>query len=50
MEKDLQKNLNTKILTQLEELTGKTVSTAERNIILHGQEEVDLVLSKNTLF
>lgn len=45
MEKRFTENLNTKILTQLEELTGKTVSAAERNIILHGPEEVDLVHS-----
>ncbi len=45
MEKRFTENLNTHILTQMEELTGKKVSDAERNFILHGPEEVDLVHS-----
>ncbi|MDP3392604.1 Glu/Leu/Phe/Val dehydrogenase [Sediminibacterium sp.] len=45
MEKRFTENLNTHILTQMEELTGKKVSDVERNFILHGPEEVDLVHS-----
>ena len=45
MEKRFTENLNTHILTQMEELTGKKVSDSERNFILHGPEEVDLVHS-----
>ncbi len=45
MEKRFTENLNTHILGQIEELTGKTVSNAERTFIMHGPEEVDLVHS-----
>ncbi len=45
MEKRFTENLNTHILGQIEELTGKTVSNAERKFIMHGPEEVDLVHS-----
>jgi glutamate dehydrogenase (NAD(P)+) len=45
MEKRFTENLNTHILSQIEELTGKTVSAAERGFIMHGPEEVDLVHS-----
>jgi len=45
MEKRFTENLNSHILGQIEELSGKTVSTAERNFIMHGPEEVDLVHS-----
>ena len=38
-------NLNTHILSQIEELTGKSVSATERSFIMHGPEEVDLVHS-----
>ncbi len=45
MEKRFTENLNTHILAQIEELTDKKVSDAEREFILHGPEEVDLVHS-----
>lgn len=45
MEKRFTENMNSHILSQIEELSGKKVSTAERNFILHGAEEQDLVHS-----
>lgn len=45
MEKRFTENLNTHILNQIEDLTGKTVSDVERKFIKHGPEEVDLVHS-----
>jgi glutamate dehydrogenase (NAD(P)+) len=45
MEKRFTENLNTHILAQIEGLTGKEVSDAERKFIMHGPEEVDLVHS-----
>jgi glutamate dehydrogenase (NAD(P)+) len=45
MEKRFTENLNTHILSQIEELTGKSVSATERSFIMHGPEEVDLVHS-----
>ena len=45
MEKRFTENLNTHILSQMEELSGKQVSQAERTFIMHGPEEVDLVHS-----
>ena len=45
MEKRFTENLNTRILGQIEHLTGKTVSGEERLFIMHGPEEVDLVHS-----
>ena len=45
MEKRFTENLNTNIIVQVEELTGKNVSDTARKIILHGPEEVDLVHS-----
>ena len=45
MEKRFTENLNTHILSQIEGLTGKTVSDTERSFIMHGPEEVDLVHS-----
>ncbi|MEP7238770.1 MAG: Glu/Leu/Phe/Val dehydrogenase [Ferruginibacter sp.] len=45
MEKRFTENLNTHILSQIEELSGKKVSTAERTFIMHGPEEIDLVHS-----
>ncbi|MGV3529432.1 MAG: Glu/Leu/Phe/Val family dehydrogenase [Flavisolibacter sp.] len=45
MEKRFTENLNTHILGQLEELTGKEVTIRERELILHGPDEVDLVYS-----
>jgi glutamate dehydrogenase (NAD(P)+) len=45
MEKRFTENMNTHILGQIENLTGKTVSDEERRFIMHGAEEVDLVHS-----
>ena len=45
MEKRFTENMNNNILEQIETLTGKTVSSAERKAIQHGPEEVDLVHS-----
>jgi len=45
LEKRFTENMNHHILGQLEELTGKSVSRNERDFILHGAEEVDLIRS-----
>ena len=45
MEKRFTENMNNHILGQMEELTGKTVSKIEREFIMHGADEVDLVRS-----
>jgi len=45
MEKRFTENLNSHILSQIEELSGKKVSEKERLAIMHGPEEVDLVHS-----
>jgi glutamate dehydrogenase (NAD(P)+) len=45
MEKRFTENMNTHILGQIEDLTGKTVNERERKFIMHGAEEVDLVYS-----
>lgn len=45
MEKRFTENMNGKILEQIESLTGNKVSDAERKVIQHGPEEVDLVHS-----
>ncbi|RYZ21349.1 MAG: Glu/Leu/Phe/Val dehydrogenase [Chitinophagaceae bacterium] len=45
MEKRFTENLNHHILGSIEELTGKSVSDAERKFIMHGPEEADLVYS-----
>ncbi len=45
LEKRFTENLNEKILGQIEELTGKTVSPAQRKMIMHGPDEIDLVHS-----
>jgi glutamate dehydrogenase (NAD(P)+) len=45
MEKRFTENLNTHIIGQIEELTGKQVSKHEREFIMHGPEEADLVYS-----
>lgn len=45
MEKRFTENLNGQIITQIEQLTGKTVDSGEKELILHGPEEVDLVRS-----
>ena len=45
LEKRFTENMNHHILGQMEELTGKTVSPLEKDFILHGADEVDLVRS-----
>ncbi len=45
MEKRFTENLNSHILGQIEELSGKKVSQGERDFIMHGPEEIDLVHS-----
>jgi glutamate dehydrogenase (NAD(P)+) len=45
MEKRFTENLNTHILGQIEGLTGKSVDSKEREFIMHGPDEVDLVRS-----
>lgn len=45
MEKRFTENLNTRILGQMEELTGKRVTDTNREFIMHGPEEQDLVHS-----
>ncbi len=45
LEKRFAENLNGHILGQIEELTGKKVSNVEREFIMHGPEEQDLVHS-----
>ncbi len=45
MEKRFTENLNSQILSTMENLTDKQVNAREREFILHGPEEVDLVRS-----
>ncbi len=45
MEKRFTENVNTHIIAQIEELTAKKINTTEKNLIMHGAEEVDLVYS-----
>jgi glutamate dehydrogenase (NAD(P)+) len=45
LEKRFTENLNTHILSQIEELTGKAVNATEKTLIMHGPDEVDLVHS-----
>jgi glutamate dehydrogenase (NAD(P)+) len=45
LEKRFTENLNSHILGQLEELSGKKVRADEREFIMHGPEEADLVYS-----
>jgi len=45
LEKRFTENLNTHILGQIEELSGKKVKPSEREFIMHGPDEVDLVYS-----
>lgn len=45
LEKRFTENLNEKILGQIEELTGKKVSSEQRELIMHGPDEIDLVHS-----
>ena len=45
MEKRFTENLNTHILAQLEGLTGRKVDTKEKEFIMHGPDELNLVRS-----
>ena len=45
MEKRFTENLNSQLLAQMEGLTGKKVEKTDRELIMHGPEEVDLVRS-----
>lgn len=45
LEKRFTENLNSHILGQMEELSGKKVKDSEREFIMHGPDEVDLVYS-----
>jgi glutamate dehydrogenase (NAD(P)+) len=45
LEKRFTENLNAHILGQIEELSGKKVQDTEREFIMHGPDEVDLVYS-----
>ncbi|MBS1919530.1 MAG: Glu/Leu/Phe/Val dehydrogenase [Bacteroidetes bacterium] len=45
LEKRFTENLNSHILGQIEELSGKKVKDNEREFIMHGPDEVDLVYS-----
>ena len=45
MEKRFTEDLNAKILGQMEDLTGKKVNQKDRELIIHGADEVDLVRS-----
>lgn len=45
LEKRFDENMNNHIVSQMEELTGKTIAPSDREFILRGAEEVDLVRS-----
>lgn len=45
MEKRFTENVNSSILNQIEELTGKKSNDHARKLIMHGPDEVDLVYS-----
>ena len=45
LEKRFTENLNSHILGQIEELSGKKVNDTEKEFIMHGPDEVDLVYS-----
>ena len=45
LEKRFAENMNTRILAQIEELSGKKVSEKEKSLIMHGADEIDLVHS-----
>lgn len=45
MEKRFNENVNSKILEEIEELTGKKVDDKNRGLIKHGADEIDLVHS-----
>jgi glutamate dehydrogenase (NAD(P)+) len=45
LEKRFTENMNARIIEQMEDLTGKKVIDQERQLIMHGADEVDLVYS-----
>ena len=45
LEKRFEENINTRMVAQIEELTGKTVNDAEKKVLMHGPDEIDLVHS-----
>ncbi|MEI8060301.1 MAG: Glu/Leu/Phe/Val dehydrogenase, partial [Ferruginibacter sp.] len=45
LEKRFAENLNSNIVGQMEELTGKKINKKDRDLILHGPDEVDLIHS-----
>jgi glutamate dehydrogenase (NAD(P)+) len=45
MEKRFTENMNAHIVGQMESMTGKKVDMSEREFIMHGADEVDLVYS-----
>lgn len=45
MEKRFTENMNSKILSQMENMTGKKIAEKDREMISHGADEVDLVHS-----
>ncbi len=45
MEKRFTENMNMHIISQIEELTGKKIEKKEKEFIMHGADEVDLVYS-----
>jgi glutamate dehydrogenase (NAD(P)+) len=45
LEKRFSENMNHHIVNQVEELTGKTMTATEKDFILHGADEIDLVRS-----
>ncbi len=45
LEKRFAENLNGRIINQIEELSGKSVNEKDKNLIIHGPEEEDLVHS-----
>jgi glutamate dehydrogenase (NAD(P)+) len=45
LEKRFTENTNHRIVSQLEELTGKSINEKMRKLIMHGPDEVDLVYS-----
>jgi glutamate dehydrogenase (NAD(P)+) len=45
MEKRFTENMNAHIISQIEELAGKEIEPKEKEFIMHGADEVDLVYS-----
>ena len=45
LEKRFMETQNSNILTQIETMTGNKVSESQRNLLVHGPDEIDLVRS-----